>query len=71
MRIHSYSNRALTIDPGEPTVPDPILLVPMPDCPFPLPLAIEEGIPIPSGFVLDDADIALVPVNEEKMEKVL
>ena len=43
----------------------------MPDCTFPLPLAIEEGIPIPSGFVLDDADIAPVPVNEEKMEKVL
>lgn len=49
-----------------------MLLVPIPDWPFPLPLAIDDGIPIPNGLlVLDDPGMAPLPVKEENMEKVL
>lgn len=61
----------LTTDPGEPIVPDPMLLVPTLDWPFPLPLAMEDGIPIPSGLVLEDPGMVPLPVKEEKIEKVL
>lgn len=60
----------LTTEPGEPTEPDPMLLVPIPDWPFPLDM--DDGIPIPNGLlVLDDPGIAPLPVKEENMEKVL
>lgn len=62
-----------TDEPGDPTDPETILLPPpIPDCPFPLPPAIdEEGMPMPRELVLDDPDPGKLPlpVRDGNIEK--